>query len=108
MINPSHIALGITFVRSGLFALLFYGLTLPLLLAALIVRPLGYRGIAPIAQTWAWLHRALVRVVLGQRIVVEGHLPPGAQFVVCKHESMFETLDTVCLFRRPMIAAKRE
>jgi 1-acyl-sn-glycerol-3-phosphate acyltransferase len=104
----SPLAWAVTAVRSTLFALLFYGLTLPLLAAALVMRPLGYRGIAPVAQLWSALHRLLVRVVLGQRIVVEGALPADARFVVCKHESMFETLDTVCLFRRPMIAAKRE
>jgi 1-acyl-sn-glycerol-3-phosphate acyltransferase len=104
----SPFAWAVTAVRSILFALLFYGFTVACLIIALAVRPSGYRGLAPIAQIWSWMHRLLARVVLGQRIVVEGRLPDDARFVACKHESMFETLDTICLFRRPMIAAKRE
>ncbi|MBO9575772.1 MAG: 1-acyl-sn-glycerol-3-phosphate acyltransferase [Sphingobium sp.] len=98
----------ITLVRSTLFALIFYGLTLPMLLAAVVASWFGQRAIVPVAQLWAWTHRVLVRTVLGQRIVVDGILPKDAQFVVIKHESMFETLDAVCLFRRPVVAAKRE
>lgn len=104
----SPLGRAVTFVRSALFAIAFYGVTLPLLLLAVLMYPFGYRGIAPVAQLWAWLHRLFMRVLLGQRIVVDGTLPNDAHFVVCKHESMFETLDTVCLFNRPMIAAKRE
>jgi 1-acyl-sn-glycerol-3-phosphate acyltransferase len=101
-------ARGLTFVRSLLFMLLFYGLTLPMLVAAVIACVIGHRAIAPIGQLWAWLHRGLAHVILGQRVVIEGQLPAGTQFVAIKHESMFETLDAVCLFKRPIIAAKRE
>ncbi len=98
----------VTFVRSLLFMLLFYGLTIPLLVAAVIACLIGPRAIMPVGMAWSWMHRLLARVVLGQKVVVEGELPREAQFVVIKHESMFETLDTICLFRRPIIAAKRE
>lgn len=105
----SPIAWIITFMRSALFALIFYGvITIPLLLLAIFARPFGQRGIVPIAQIWSWLHRLLVRIILGQKVVIEGNLPAGAQFIVCKHESMFETLDALRLFHRPTIAAKRE
>lgn len=108
MPRQSPLALGLTFVRSLLFALLFYGLTLPLLLVALIASFAGHRPLVSAAQFWAWMHRLLARAVLGQRVVIDGHLPADAQFVVVKHESMFETLDMVCLFGRPVVAAKRE
>jgi 1-acyl-sn-glycerol-3-phosphate acyltransferase len=98
----------VTFVRSLLFMLLFYGLTIPLLVAAVIACVIGWRAIVPVGMAWSWMHRLLARVVLGQKVVVEGELPREAQFVVIKHESMFETLDTICLFKRPIIAAKRE
>jgi 1-acyl-sn-glycerol-3-phosphate acyltransferase len=98
----------VTALRSALFALLFYGMTVPMVLAALAVSPLGMRAIAPVSEAWSRIHRLLARFVLGQKVVVEGTLPPGARFIVCKHESMFETLDALCLFRRPVIAAKRE
>jgi 1-acyl-sn-glycerol-3-phosphate acyltransferase len=98
----------VTIVRSLLFMLLFYGLTIPLLVAAVIASLFGQRAIGIVGESWAWLHRLLARVVLGQLVVVEGKLPKDAQFVVIKHESMFETLDTICLFKRPIDAAKRE
>lgn len=104
----SPLARAVTLVRSLLFALLFYGLTVPMLLLAIIACLIGFRLIVPVGVTWAWMHRLLTRFVLGQRIVVEGKLPADAQFVVIKHESMFETLDAVCLFKSPIIAAKRE
>lgn len=98
----------VTAVRSALFALLFYGLTLPFVLAALLAAPLGGRAIAAVATAWARLHRLLVDWVLGQRIVVEGALPEEPRLVICKHESMFETIDSLCLLSRPVIAAKQE
>src|SRR3546814_8992945 len=35
-------------------------------------------------------------------------MPDGPFFYVLKHESMFETIDLVCLFPRPAIVAKVE
>lgn len=97
-----------TLFRSTLFALLFYGLTIPLATAAVIGSLTGRRASIPVATLWSRVHRWLVRHVLGQRIVIEGTLPDEPRFIVCKHESMFETIDALCLFRRPVIAAKRE
>lgn len=98
----------VTAVRSALFALFFYSLTVPFVLTALLVAPLGWRAIAAVATAWSRLHRLLARWLLGQRIVVEGALPEEPRLVICKHESMFETIDSLCLLRRPAIAAKRE
>lgn len=98
----------ITAVRSLLFALLFYLLSLPLVLAALIIAPLGWRATAAVAKLWSQMHRCLTRWVLGQKIVIAGTLPSAPQLIICKHESMFETIDALCLFNRPVIAAKRE
>ncbi len=108
MPSQSPLARFVTFARSLLFALLFYGATILLLLLGLFGMPFGERFMVPVAQSWAWIHRALTRVVLGQRIVVEGRFPPDARFIVAKHESMFETLDVICLLGDPAIAAKRE
>jgi 1-acyl-sn-glycerol-3-phosphate acyltransferase len=109
MLPPlSPLALVVTFIRSMLFALLFYGLTVPLMVIAFVVMPLGWRAVARIAEIWSGMHRFLARWVLGQKIRIEGILPADARFIVAKHESMFETLDAPTLFYRPVIAAKRE
>lgn len=104
----SPLGTAITFIRSMLYALAFYSLTIPLAFIALLVWPFGHRGIGPVADLWARLQRVLAHWILGQRVVIEGVIPAEPHLVVCKHESMFETLDAMCLFHRPVIAAKRE
>lgn len=95
-------------VRTILFTLLFFGVSVPLTLLALAAWPLGAGAVGRIATLWGWCHRLLSRVVLGQRVVVEGELPPETRFIVAKHEAMFETIDALCLFRHPVIVAKQE
>jgi 1-acyl-sn-glycerol-3-phosphate acyltransferase len=46
--------------------------------------------------------------LLGQRVRVEGDLPIGPYLYILKHESMFETIDVLCLFDSPAVGAKRE
>lgn len=104
----SPLAAILVFIRSLLFALVFYGLTVPLMVVAFIVMPLGWGAVARIAEIWSRMHRFLARWILGQRVIIEGKLPADARFIVAKHESMFETLDAPTLFYRPVIAAKSE
>lgn len=104
----SPLETAVMFVRSAVFALLFYGLTPLLLIASVAVSPLGYRYVTPVAEVWSRMHRFLARWLLGQKVVVEGTFPEGPVLIVSKHESMFETLDAIMLFRRPVIAAKQE
>jgi len=98
----------VALLRSLLFAVLFYGVTVLLIIASTIGRWAGGHGAQAIPIAWGHVHRVLARWVLGQRIVVEGIIPDEPMFIVSKHESMFETLDALVLFRRPVIAAKRE
>ena len=108
MTPRSPLGTAITFLRSALFALLFYSMTVIVLLLSLAALPIGYRVIAPLAETWSGLHRFFARWVLGQRVVVEGEVPRGAHFIICKHQSMFETIDAIHMFDRPVIVGKRE
>lgn len=95
-------------IRSALYLLIFYIFSVPYVLAAVAAVPLGYRAIGKVATGWAWFQRICMRLIVGQRVVVEGHLPPGAHFIAAKHEAMFETVDMLILLDRPVIAAKRE
>jgi 1-acyl-sn-glycerol-3-phosphate acyltransferase len=98
----------VTAVRSTLFALFFYPLTLPLVLLSIAVTPLGWPAVAAVATIWSRMHRFLAHWLLGQKVVIEGTMPDEPQLIICKHESMFETIDALCLLDRPVIAAKRE
>ncbi|BAV65179.1 lysophospholipid acyltransferase family protein [Sphingobium cloacae] len=98
----------ITALRSLAFLLVFYGGSLLFVLTAIIAHWIAPRAVLSVAAAWSRFHRRCVRWLLGQRVRVEGDLPQGAYLYILKHESMFETIDLLCLFDRPAIAAKRE
>lgn len=96
------------FLRSLAFAFIFYVGTFFWVVAALAMLPFAPRAILTVARGWSRYHRLCARILLGQKVRVIGTLPRGPALIVLKHESMFETIDLLCLFDRPMIAAKKE
>jgi 1-acyl-sn-glycerol-3-phosphate acyltransferase len=98
----------IAFVRTFFFVLVFYGgsaIGVPLMaLAALFSPGVLMRG----CNLWARWHRLCARLCLGLTIRVEGEVHEGGHFFVMKHESMFEAIDTLALFDRPMVVFKKE
>ncbi len=96
------------FLRSVLFALVFYSATPLWVLAALVAAPFSPRLLRRIASSWCLFHRLCARILLGQKVRVIGTMPDEPVLYAFKHESMFETLDLPCFFRHPMIAAKVE
>ena len=97
-----------TVIRSLLFALAFYTGSLIFVLWAMAFGWTTPLMVQRTATNWSRFHRWCVQRLLGQRIVVEGELPIGPYLYIAKHESMFETIDMLCLFDRPAIGAKRE
>lgn len=98
----------ITTLRSLAYMLLFYGGSVPMVLAAMLVAWVHPGAVASVATAWGRFHRLCARVLLGQRVRIDGELPQGRYLYILKHESMFETIDLLCLFDRPAIVAKRE
>jgi 1-acyl-sn-glycerol-3-phosphate acyltransferase len=95
-------------VRSVLFALVFYGGTVP---AVLLSFPIGLMGTAAIrgwAHLWARFHRSCARQILGIRTSFEGAPPTGPALVAVKHQSMYETLEIILALDEPAIVLKRE
>lgn len=95
-------------LRSLAFMLAFYVGSALFVLAAMAVSLVAPRSIPAVATAWSRFHRFCVIWLLGQKIRVEGDLPKGPYLYILKHESMFETIDLLCLLDRPTIAAKRE
>lgn len=95
-------------LRSLLFILVFYPMTLVFVLAAFASSALSPPSVQRVATAWSRFHRCCVHWILGQKVVVEGDLPIGPYLYIVKHESMFEAIDLLCLFDRPAIGAKRE
>ena len=98
----------LVFLRSSLFAVAFYTSSVLHVLTALALTPLGGGPLRRIVLSWSATHRLLCRWILGQKVRVEGAVPPGQYFYVFKHESMFETVDLLQLIDRPVIVAKQE
>ncbi|MES2156480.1 MAG: lysophospholipid acyltransferase family protein [Pseudomonadota bacterium] len=98
----------ITLLRSVAFSLAFYTGSLFFVLAALLWGKVVPSAVLPIAAGWSRYHRRCARWLLGQKVQIVGDLPIGPYLYIAKHESMFETIDIITLFNRPVIAAKRE
>jgi len=98
----------ITALRSIVFMLFFYPGSLILVLTALLMGQFSPPMVQRVATVWGQFHRLCARWFLGQKVRIEGDLPLGDYLYIVKHESMFETIDLLCVFDRPVIAAKRE
>ena len=95
-------------LRSALFALLFYPVTVCAVLLALAAIPFGQRPVIRVAVGWARLHRLLAAGILGIRTRVEGALPAGPCLIAAKHQSMYETLEMIRLVHEPVVVLKKE
>lgn len=98
-------------LRSLLITILFYvNLTLWLIFAALPAMALPRRYLLAVAVRWVRSTLWLLRVVVGMRYEITGleNIPPGGIMVAAKHQSTWETLVLVTLFRDPVFILKRE
>lgn len=94
--------------RSTFYGAFFYTLSFFYVAIATLLLPLGQPAMIFAARNWAWFHRFCITVLLGQKVRINGEMPEGPFLYVFKHESMFETIEMLCLFRRPAIVAKKE
>jgi 1-acyl-sn-glycerol-3-phosphate acyltransferase len=93
----------IQFLRSLLFAAIFYPLTAIWVAAGVLLSPFGRRTMLAVVLSWVELHHLLTRHVLGIRARVEGEIPPGPHLIAVMHESLFESLVMVRLAKLPVI-----
>ena len=94
--------------RSIAFYIVFYLGSLFVVLACLAALPFGREPFRRTVDQWARWHRLCMRVLLGQRVRLEGEIPAGRVFVAIKHESFFEAIDLARLLNRPGVFAKAE
>jgi 1-acyl-sn-glycerol-3-phosphate acyltransferase len=95
-------------VRSILFTIIFYLGCVPTVLTAAATIFLGREPVIWGSRLWARWHRWCARYILGLSSTVEGILPQEPALVIFKHESMFETIETLVLFDRPAVVMKKE
>jgi 1-acyl-sn-glycerol-3-phosphate acyltransferase len=95
-------------VRNILFLLIFYGLSVPIVLATPISALFGRRAVIANATVWTRFHAWAVRWLLGIRVVVEGERPAAPALYAAKHQSMWETLELQMRLDGPAMVLKRE
>lgn len=95
-------------LRSAIFAIVFYGLSVPIVLGTPIVALFGTRVLRRYCIGWARLGVWAARHILGIRIRIEGQRTAGPALYPAKHQAMFETMALATLLDGPAIVMKRE
>lgn len=98
----------VALVRSILFWIAFVLMSSISSIGAVISLPISHRGTIFFVRIWAQFHRLICRLLLGQKIIVDGDMPDAPVLYVFKHESAFETIEQPMLFRHPAVFAKEE
>lgn len=97
-----------TYLRSALFALLFYPGTLVYVLSVFAVSPLGSGPVRSVVHGWSDFHAWLVKHVLAIRFEWDGSIPEGPYLIAVKHQAMVETVEALRFARTPVVVMKRE
>lgn len=97
-----------TWLRSLLFALIFYPATLLVVLAGLAVSVIGERPMRAVVHGWSRFHFLLTRHLLRIEERVEGTIPTEPCLIAIKHQSMYEAVATLRLFDTPVVVMKRQ
>lgn len=97
-------------LRSLVFNIAFFGLTLTMIWPAGLIRLLRPARVLPFAVLWARMVLWLLRVICGTRYEVLGleNLAPGAALLASRHQSAFDTIVWLALLDAPCYVLKRE
>jgi 1-acyl-sn-glycerol-3-phosphate acyltransferase len=95
-------------LRSLVFAVVFYPVTVVAVLLTVPTAVLGRRPLRGLANRWVRFHSLCARHILGISTRVEGTVPSGAVLVAGKHQSMFETMEIAVVLRDPAVVLKRQ
>jgi len=96
------------FLRTLVFSIFFYGLSVVLVLLVPLVALLGGDSLRSYAMAWVGLMTWSARWILGIRVRIEGEIPRGPVLFAGKHESLFEALELSRLLGSPATVMKRE
>lgn len=98
----------IAWLRTWVFNLVFYGLSVPIVATVPISALFGQRAVIAHATVWTRFHRWATRVLLGIHVRIEGERPAGPALYAAKHQAMFETLELQRMLDGPAMALKQE
>ena len=72
------------------FYLAFYLGSIPYVLGAAAMMPIDDRAFRSVVRGWSAFHRACARVLLGQKVRIDGALATRPVLYALRHESFFE------------------
>lgn len=98
----------VNWLRTLLFRLVFYGGSVPIMLAVPVTAIFGRRPMITHARVWSLFQRWAARVCLGVTVRIEGPRPVGPVLYAVKHQSFFEAIDMAQALDGPAIILKRE
>lgn len=98
----------IAWARTILFAIIFYGTSVVIVLLVPLSALFGRRALIDHAQGWAWFHRWATRVLLGIETRTLGTPLAEPALYAAKHQSMFETLELALMLGAPVPVMKAE
>lgn len=94
--------------RSILYNILCQPIGILLIIASGLSPFFGQNAVIFMARRWAAWHGWCAKWLLGIEIILEGSLDQGQALYVFKHESYFESIQTLVLFDRPVVVMKQE
>ncbi|QMW23590.1 lysophospholipid acyltransferase family protein [Sandaracinobacteroides saxicola] len=95
-------------LRGLLFALLFYLGSVPIVVTTALLSPFSRAAMMHGSHLWSAWCFWLARWILGIRLVVRGTIPGGGHIVAMKHQSFYDALLTLYLFKAPVVVLKAE
>ena len=95
-------------LRSILYFLIFYPVTVFYCVATLLAARFGERPVRRVIHSWASFHHLLVTRLLGIRLELDGSIPDGPVLVAVKHQAMVETIEVLLLIDTPMVVMKQQ
>jgi 1-acyl-sn-glycerol-3-phosphate acyltransferase len=97
-------------VRSAVFNVVFFGVSVVMTLLATAVRVVAPARVLDVAMLWGRCLVAAARLICGIRLDVRGleYIPPGAALIASRHQSAFDTFVWLTLLPRCCYVFKRE
>jgi 1-acyl-sn-glycerol-3-phosphate acyltransferase len=95
-------------LRTWVFRIVFYGVSVVLVLCVPIAALFGSRFLRAYSNFWAWTLQWSVHAIVGARLRIEGRVPEGQLLFAGKHESYFEALELTRMLGSPATVMKRE
>ena len=97
-------------IRSTLFQVLFYSVTLFLMVLFLPTMLFPQHWVNWVPKVWSQILQVVMRVTAGVKVEIRGreNLPDGGYIAAMKHQSAWETVALLPLFDNPTFILKRE